>query len=281
MMAMRIVYFSDVHIEIRESQPAAPWTTTLPLGFGPDLSTFVGAADLLILAGDIGRIHSTRNVSPLSYAREAADFLGCGVVLVPGNHEYYRGSFREDRAALLDACDPTVMVLDRGEALFARGGAPLRILGATLWTDYAVTGDPAAAMTAAEQVIYDHRLIRHSEGSGYFSTVDALAEHTLSRTWLLQKLTEPADGPTLVVTHHVPHSAACHPRYGLNDLAPAFCSDCDDLLEAASAADVAAWIFGHHHWSLTTTTHGVSLLSAQLGYPGEDTGWTGPGYLEI
>ena len=88
MAPMRIVYFSDVHIEIRESQPAAPWSDTLPLGFGPELSTFVGAADLLILAGDIGRVHSTRNVSPLSYAREAADFLGCAVVLVPGNHEY-------------------------------------------------------------------------------------------------------------------------------------------------------------------------------------------------
>ncbi len=69
MTAMRIVYFSDVHIEIRESQPAAPWSDTLPLGFGPELSTFVGAADLLILAGDIGRVHSTRNVSPLSNTR--------------------------------------------------------------------------------------------------------------------------------------------------------------------------------------------------------------------
>jgi hypothetical protein len=218
---MRIVYFSDVHIEIRESQPAAPWSDTLPLGFGPELSTFVGAADLLILAGDIGRVHSTRNVSPLSYAREAADFLGCGVVLVPGNHEYYRGCFREDRAALLAAGDRTVTVLDRGEASIARGGAPLRVLGATLWTDYAVTGDPAAAMTAAERQIYDHRLIRRSEGSGLFSPADALAEHRLSRTWLLRKLTGPADGPTLVVTHHVPHSAARHPGHGLNELAPA------------------------------------------------------------
>ena len=79
MAPMRIVYFSDVHIEIRESQPAAPWSDTLPLGFGPELSTFAGAVDLLILAGDIGRVRSTRNASPLSYAREAADFLGCGV----------------------------------------------------------------------------------------------------------------------------------------------------------------------------------------------------------
>ena len=159
-------------------------------------------------------------MSPLSYAREAADFLGCGVVLVPGNHEYYRGCFREDRAALLAAGDRTVTVLDRGEASIARGGAPLRILGATLWTDYAVAGDPAAAMTAAEREIYDHRLIRRSEGSGFFSPVDALAEHRLSRTWLLRKLAEPADGPTLVVTHHVPHFAARHPGHGLNELAP-------------------------------------------------------------
>ncbi len=72
-----------------------------------------------------------------------------------------------------------------------------------------------------------------------------------------------------------------HPGHGLNELAPAFFSDCDDLVEAASAAGVAAWIFGHHHWSLATETRGVRLLSAQLGYPGEDTGWTGPGYLEL
>jgi hypothetical protein len=159
----------------------------------------------------------------------------------------------------------------------ARARPTQRILGATLWTDYAVAGDHAAAMSAAEREIYDHRLIRRSEGSGFFSPV-------------------------------VPHSAARHPGHGLNELAPAFCSDCDDerrpvcrfselpqeprprepmlrqgidLVEAASADGVAAWIFGHHHWSLATETHGVRLLSARLGYPGEDTGWTGPGYLEI
>jgi hypothetical protein len=281
MTAMRIIYFSDVHLEIRDDQPAASWSDILPLGFGPELSRFVGTVDLLILAGDIGRLRSTRNVSPLSYARQAADFLGCAVILVPGNHEYYRGCFREDREALLGAGDGTVTVLDRGEAWIARDGAPLRILGATLWTDYAVAGDPAAAMKAAEREIYDHRLIRRSEGSDCFLPVDALAEHQLSRTWLRRKLAEPADGPTLVVTHHAPHSVARHPGHGLNALAPAFCSDRDDLLEAASAANVVAWIFGHHHWTLAMEAHGVTLLSAQLGYPGEDTGWTGPGFIEI
>jgi hypothetical protein len=96
---------------------------------------------------------------------------------------------------LLAAGDRTVTVLNRGKASIARGGAPLRILGATLWTDYAVAGNPAAA--AADQEIY--------------------------------------------VTHHGPHSAARHPGHGLKGLAPAFCSYCNDLVEAASAAGVAAW----------------------------------------
>jgi hypothetical protein len=125
---MRILYFSDVHLEVRERQAPSSWTGVLPLGFGPDLSAFVGRVDLLVLAGDIGRLRSTRNVSPLSYAQQAAAFLGCRVILVPGNHEYYRGSFDGDRAALLAAEIPDVTVLDRGEA---RIGA-LRVLGATL-----------------------------------------------------------------------------------------------------------------------------------------------------
>jgi predicted MPP superfamily phosphohydrolase len=282
---MRVLYFSDVHIETRERGASSPWCGTLPLGCGPDLSPFAGAVDLLVLAGDIGRVHSTRNVSPLTYAEQAAGLLGCPVVLVPGNHEYYRGSFDEDRAALLTARRPGVTVLDRGEVLIASDTTPgatrLRVLGATLWTDYAATGDREAAMEAAGREILDHRLIRRQGGAARFLPADALSEHLLSREWLAGRLAEPYDGPTLVVTHHVPHLTACHPHHGLNALMPAFCSDCDDLIEAASRAGAAAWIFGHHHWSHRLDVYGVKLLAAQPGYPGEDTGWTGPGVLTL
>ena len=200
---------------------------------------------------------------------------------MPGNHEYYRGSFDEDRAALLTATQPGVTALDRGEALIASGAIRLRVLGATLWTDYAAIGDRDAAMALAEREIDDHHLIRRYGGAAPFLPKDALSEHLLSRTWLAGRLREPHDGPTLIVTHHVPHLTACHPGHGLNALAPAFCSDCDDLIEAASGAGVVAWIFGHHHWSQRLEVHGVKLLAAQPGYPGEDTGWTGPGVLTL
>ena len=39
----------------------------------------------------------------------------------------------------------------------------------------------------------------------------------------------------------------------------------------ASWAGAVAWIFGHHHWSHGLDVHGVKLLAAQPGYPGEDT----------
>ncbi len=276
---IRVLYFSDAHIEIRQGDESLAWSETLPLGFGPDLRPFVGTVDLLVLAGDIGRIHSTRNVSPLSYAEQAAAFLGSQVILVPGNHEYYRGSFDEDRVALLAARNAGVVVLDRGEALVRGPSRTLRVLGATLWTDYAVAGAREQAMAVAERDLHDHRLIRR--GARNFLPKDALAEHRLSRAWLTAKLAETHDGPTLVVTHHVPHSAAAHPTHGLKGLGPAFCSDCDDLIAAASAAGVKAWIFGHHHWSHAVEVSGVRLVSAQPGYPGENTAWVGPGHLEV
>ena len=129
---IRVLYSSDAHIETRQSDESHPWSETRPLGFGPDLRPFVGTVDLLVLAGDIGRIHSTRNVSPLSYAEQAAAFLGSQVILVPGNHEYYRGSFDEDRAALLTATNPGVVVLDQGEVVVRGSSRALRVLGAAL-----------------------------------------------------------------------------------------------------------------------------------------------------
>ncbi len=276
----KLLYYSDIHIEIREKKPGPGWTDIQPLALGPDLSSFRRTVDLLILAGDIGRQRSRRDVSTLHYAEQAAAYLGCPVVVVPGNHEYYRGSFDDERQALLAARISDVTVLDRGEAHYSFASGSLRILGATLWTDYAVLGDSAQGMLVAEQAMEDHRLITR-RGGAFFLPRDALAEHRLACAWLEQLITEPYDGATLIVTHHAPHSAARNPVIGTTSLSPAFESDCDVLIAAAARANVVAWIFGHNHWSHEIELGGVRLLSAQQGYPGETTAWKGPGILRI
>jgi len=277
---VRILYFSDVHIEIRMEGSRTPWTDIYPLDLGPDLTKFAGQVELAVLAGDIGTIRPRDGVSVLGYAEQAGAFLECPVVLVPGNHEYYRGSFDTDRAALLAAKAPGVTALDRGEAYFPRPVGRLRVLGATLWTDYQCMGNQQAGMFEAWRTMNDHRMIRRTDGQ-VFEPVDALREHGLSRAWLARKLAEPHEGPTLIVTHHVPHSTAAHPCHGLNPSSPAFLSNCDELIEAAARIKAAGWIFGHHHWSHTIVVGGLHLFSAQPGYPGERTNWHGPGILEI
>jgi RES domain len=181
---------------------------------------------------------------------------------------------------LLSARTSRVTALDRGEAFFPHPSGRLRVLGATLWTDYKCMGNQELGMFEAWRTINDHRAIRRASGQVFLPT-DALEEHEHSRAWLAEKLAEPHEGPTLIVTHHVPHSAARHPRYGMNTISPAFLSDCDELIDAAAAIKAVGWIFGHHHWTHTVEVCGVRLLSAQPGYPGEQTNWTGPGILEI
>jgi hypothetical protein len=276
----RVLYFSDIHIEIREQVGRTGWTSWYPLDLGPDLRPHTGRVDLLVLAGDIGRMRSRRDVSTLRYAEQAAQRLGCPALVVPGNHEYYRGSFDAEREALLAARLDGVTVLDRGEARYPGPAGVLRVLGATLWTDYAALGDPRQGMLDALGGIEDHRLIVRRDGAAFLPE-HALAEHRLSRAWLAQRLAEPHDCPTLVVTHHVPHSAARNPVFGITPLSPAFYSDCDELIDAAVRAGVEAWIFGHHHWSHELELRGLRLVSAQTGYPGEQTGWRGPGLLSI
>lgn len=137
-----------------------------------------------------------------------------------------------------------------------------RILGCTLWTDYrlqATQSDRDQMMAEAEARLNDHRLIRAQGGS--FSTHHALAEHERSRTWLAQRLAEPHNGKTLVVTHHGPSRHSVHPRYGRDPLNGAFVSDLD---EQVAQADL--WVHGHVHDSFDYRVSGCRVVANPRGY---------------
>lgn len=278
---LRILYYSDIHIEIRENATRVPWCDKYPLDLGPDLSPFVGIADLVVLAGDIGPIRPRREVSVYLYAVQVSEHLHCPVVLIPGNHEYYGGCFPEDRQHILEQTNQKIFVLDRCVAHIPHKDGALRVLGATLWTDYLLTGNQPLAMYDALSGLSDHRVVKMERGAPFLPS-HALQEHMQTRQWLAEKLAEPHSGPTIIVTHHVPHPLAANPKFGLNDrLAPAFTSDCSELIDAAAKVGVQAWIYGHDHATQAVEVNRVRLMSAQLGYPNEVTGWIGPGTLEI
>lgn len=236
----RILVLSDLHLEL------SSW----------DFPERFPAHDVAIFAGDVD-VPLRNSVRKLARTMAYGALRGSQVVLVPGNHEYYRGEMESELAeSRLEARDLGIHLLDCDELVIG----DLRILGATLWTDYELYGDPKEAMKAARRSMNDHRLIVRS--GSIFSPDDALAIHRRHLAWLEERLgrTHPR---TVVVTHHGPTFSSVHPKYAGDALNPAFSSDLEALIRRHSPA---LWIHGHTHSSMDYTVGATRVLCNPKGY---------------
>jgi Icc-related predicted phosphoesterase len=237
---VRIQLASDLHIEHLEN--LFPGTPTISPAHG---------ADLLVLAGDIGR-----GVQALNMFRD----WPVPVLYVAGNHEAYGAVWADTIDALREAArDTSVQFLEREVA--EHGG--VRFLGCTLWTDYRLNTNRTQRqlMEHAELRIADHYQIRVSEEK-YFSAADALREHETSRDWLSQELAKPHDGKTVVVTHHGPHPLSVHWRYAGDPTNAAFASNLTEFLQQGPAL----WLHGHVHDSFDYDVSGCRVIANPRGY---------------
>lgn len=237
----RFRVFSDLHLEFFD------WTPPL------------AAADAILLAGDI-----SVGTHGIEWARR--QFPDTPVVYVPGNHEFY-GAHLPDAVEELKAAARAlgIYLLDGDECVF--GGT--RFLGATLWTDYALYGSTPAdlerAMADAAEEMNDFQMIRWS-GGRKFEPALVRELHLTRAAWLAQRLAEPFDGPTVVVTHHLPHRRSIHPKFAATRSNPCFASDLDHLVRSP----VALWVHGHTHESIDYVSNGTRVVCNPRGYlPGE------------
>jgi Icc-related predicted phosphoesterase len=246
---VRLHLLSDLHLEF------APFTP-------PSVD-----ADVVILSGDLSP--GTRG---LDWAAE--HWPDRPVVLVPGNHEYYGHTYPAlDRklAERASALGPMLHVLtDRSVVI-----AGVRVLGATLWTDFALFGEPAVSMAAARTQLSDFTRIRVEPGYGKARPEHTIAWHQRSLRWLRAALQAPHDGPTVVVTHHAPSRRSLNPLYA-DPVAAAYASHLDALVEASGAA---LWVHGHTHHCVDYRVGGTRVVSNQRGYPGESVNGFDPGLV--
>ena len=234
---VKIHVLSDLHLEFQHWAP-------------PEVG-----ADIVVLAGDI---HVGKQ--GVEWARR--HFSLQSVVYVPGNHEFYGDEMQNLRADLLrKGRDLGVDVLDGHELVI--GGA--RFLGATLWTDFALHGRDMSsidrAMADADYGMNDFRCIGYGERERFLPK-DARAIHLEQARWLRTKLAEKFPGPTIVVTHHLPHRHSIHPRYKGSYLNPSFASDLSDLM----GPSVSLWIHGHTHESFDYVVNGTRVVCNPRGY---------------
>lgn len=237
---MKIRILSDLHLE-----------------FGP-LELEDCGEDVLIAAGDIDL--SIRGFKWLSaYAQRARNVP---VIYVPGNHEFYREDWPSLRRVLRDASiGSTVHVLDDDGCLIDG----VQFFGATLWTDYALTGNAAFAMNVANWLMTDHSIIMNAGRP--FVANDARLAHEESVVFLRDYVHQSCS-TTVVVTHHLPSARSINAKYIYNSwLNSAYASNLDDLIESSSAD---LWVHGHTHDSCDYAIGGTRVVCNPRGYYPDD-----------
>jgi len=242
---MKIALYSDLHNEC-----GLPWI--------PPAS--VEAADLVILAGDIGG-----HTYGLSWAAKA--FPLTPVVYVAGNHEYYGAHL-----GMLDELRRLAKILgihflERDTLILEKYG--VRILGCTLWSAFDLYGacaPQADAMAEARRSINDFWVIS-AGGGGRLTPRDVARLQRKAVAWLDAELATPFDGKTVVVTHFAPHPGCVAPQYEGDSLTPYFVSNMSSLM---NRHPVAVWAHGHTHTNTDFLAEGgCRVISNQRGYPSE------------
>jgi predicted phosphodiesterase len=255
---MRLLVLSDLHVEHAPFEPAVRR----------------GAYDLVVLAGDIGQA-----TLALQWARRT--FPDAPIVQVAGNHEFF-DAVREDALEAMRATARRLGIhLLEEDAVVIDG---VEFVGCTVWTDYRLHERPgrpvsmsaAETMVAARRVMLDYRCVDVRDpsspgGTRRFEPEDSVVLHERSRVWLAARLSRPAAGPRVVVTHHLPSWHSVSPAYVAAPSNPAFASDLDALMPG-----VDLWIHGHTHSSHDYLQAGCRVVCNPRGYPMRAGGFENP-----
>jgi predicted phosphodiesterase len=255
--------WSDLHLELGKDIPA--------------LTPKMREADALLIAGDL---HSRgRHVDA---AAEMAKGLDMPVIMVLGNHEYYDSwscsllSQEDENLERVRAQGLDVRIL-HGEATEVAG---VRIVGATLWTDMNIIPEMASIVrTKSFKELEDSIRICSTPTGDKLTSEQWLAWHDFDKGKIIEHLSQPFKGKTLVMSHHLPTRSAVAPERQIGSpakkaRAALFASD---LRHIIADYPVDAWIYGHSHDNVCVMERfgdrEVPILSNARGYSWEEEGF--------
>jgi Icc-related predicted phosphoesterase len=238
---VKLWIMSDIHTELTEG-----WDLPEP-GERPDF-------DVLVVAGDL----VPRMERGVAWLR--ARVTDRPVVYVPGNHEFYGTDLDKTVDEARVAAAGTNVHILQNDTIHLSG---VRFIGATLWTDFNLFGNPHVAMNAASVAMTDFHRIRKSNHQQRLRPIDTLARHTESRAFVAAQLAKPSPEKRVVVTHHAPLGGARRPGYEKDIISAAYTSSLEYLI-ANSTADL--WIYGHVHISDDRTIGATRIVSNAKEY---------------
>ncbi|MBB3452809.1 Icc-related predicted phosphoesterase [Rhizobium sp. BK313] len=208
-------------------------------------------ADVCICAGDV----CDHILDSISFLRREIE-PRMPVILVLGNHDYFGSSIDHALEQARSLTEGTRIRLLENETMTI---GDVRIIGATLWTDYAVSvgldeSVPAwrrqrKAFGLVPYLLLDYQKIYRSDErrpgeTGLVTIQEILARHNDSRRYIANELSKPIEGRTVILTHHAPLMQSMDPDFYGEASGAAFASDLSSLIEERKPH---LWIHGHIH----------------------------------
>jgi predicted phosphodiesterase len=278
---MKIAVCSDLHLE-----------------FEPLELTNDSGVDVLILSGDICVARDVMEYEPKSgmdfgkSSRYHKFFQECSerfphVIYVMGNHEHYHGDFAHTVSDLkkrlgylenLHILDREVFEID--DTIF---------VGGTLWTN--MNKEDPLTMHAMTRMLNDFRCVDNSNHeityktfddpenpdkptfrtrSARFTPQDAVEEHKKMLQYIHMVYTGmPPWKRMIVVGHHTPSHASCHPRYKNDDIMNGgYHSDLNEFI--LDRPGIKVWTHGHTHELFDYMIGSTRVVCNPRGYAGHE-----------
>lgn len=280
---MKIAICSDLHLE-----------------FGPIEINNPGDVDVLILGGDIcvaqdimeydsSTIESMRFSKSDRYHKFFADCASKfpNVIYIAGNHEHYHGDFKYTIPDLKSRLGylKNLHILDKetyeiNDTVF---------IGSTLWTD--MNGSDPLTLYSIARMMSDFSVIKNSNRevsyktfddpekphkptfhtrTARFSPEDAVEEHVKCLDYIRHVYDNtPLEKRIVVVGHHTPSHASCHPRYkGDREMNGGYHSDLSDFI--LDRPRIKLWTHGHTHDILDYMIGSTRIVCNPRGYDGHE-----------
>ena len=224
---MKIHLLSDLHLE----------------GYSFRIEECQTDADVLVLAGDIGRLDGF-NKAILKDFLVKCKAMYDNVLYVAGNHEFYEFDLYRGYRVLESICADTGVHFLQNTEVNIDGTV---FFGATLWTDM----NMLLAAKETKAYLMDFRLI-DLDGKG-ITPLDLFAENEVSRIYLKNTKAD------VIITHHVPNIEGINPKWA-----------CDSgnygFMNVNLEAKGKLWLFGHTHDSADYQKDGTHFVCNPRGY---------------
>jgi predicted phosphodiesterase len=242
---------SDIHLEQYLGMPIAKVVDR----YVPE--DILDEESILVLAGDI----CSKGDYLIDFIKAVKDRF-IHTLFVAGNHEWYRHeikSYTEELTSAFSKMDNiTVSIMDVN-SISIQGRE--FILG-TLWGD---GGKSVIEQFDINCALNDFKVVQL--GHRRFN-VDDMMEIAKEQKQIIKEKLQASEAKKIVITHHMPSYALCHPRFG-HAINGGFANNCDDIINSDFAPDI--WICGHTHDTFDRVLNNTRFICNPLGYRFEQT----------